>query len=302
MAADRSHRPGAGQAYALLSIAALAWGCNVVASRWAIGEISPMALTCLRWLIVMLVFAALGPHRIAPHWALIRRHWRFGLLMGACGYTVFSSALYIGAYYTSAVNLAILQGSVPVFVLIGGLLAHGTRAAPMQIVGVVATLVGVLVVAGQGDVGVLARLGFNIGDLLMLVGCLFYTGYTLALRNRPQMPGLAFFFLMAIGAFLSSLPLLGLEIALGKAQRPTAQGWAVLTFVGLGPSLIAQQAFMRGVELIGPGRAGIFVNLVPVFGAFLSVVALGEHFAPYHAVALVLVLGGILLAEQRIWR
>ncbi len=56
---------------------------------------------------------------------------------------------------------------------------------------------------------------------------------------------------------------------------------------------------MRGVELIGPSRAVLFVNLVPVFGALLAVVILSEPFAWYHAVALALVLGGIWLAEQK---
>jgi drug/metabolite transporter (DMT)-like permease len=95
------------------------------------------------------------------------------------------------------------------------------------------------------------------------------------------------------------LPLLAVEALIGRTQWPTLQGWAVLLFVGLGPSLVAQRCFMRGVELIGPGRAGLFVNLVPVFGAFLSVVILGEAFGIYHAIALALVLAGILLAEQR---
>jgi drug/metabolite transporter (DMT)-like permease len=169
----------------------------------------------------------------------------------------------------------------------------------MQIAGVVVTLVGVLVVASRGDLAVLASLSFNFGDVLMLVGAACYAGYTLSLRRRPDVPGMTFFFLMALGAFLSSLPLLAIEALIGRTQWPTLQGWAVLLFVGLAPSLIAQRCFMRGVELIGPGRAGLFVNLVPVFGAFLSVVILGEAFGLYHAVALALVLAGILLAEQR---
>jgi drug/metabolite transporter (DMT)-like permease len=82
-------------------------------------------------------------------------------------------------------------------------------------------------------------------------------------------------------------------------QWPTLKGWAVLLYVGLLPSLMAQIFYMRGVELIGPARAGLFVNLVPVFGALLGVVLLGEPFALYHALGLALVLGGIALAERR---
>ena len=97
------------------------------------------------------------------------------------------------------------------------------------------------------------------------------------------MPGLVFFAAMAGVAFLTSLPLLAVEIAQGTVQWPTAKGWLVLLYVGLFPSLLSQIFFMRGVELIGPARAGLFVNLVPVFGALLAVLLLGEPFALYHA-------------------
>lgn len=283
----------------LLTLASLAWGGNVVASRFAIGEVSPMVLTSLRWVIVLGLFTLARPRQMQADWPLFRRHWRLGLAMGAMGYTAFSVSLYIAAYYTSAVNLAILQGAVPVFVLIGAALLHGTRAGRLQIVGVIVTLVGVGVVACRGDLEALLALRFNFGDLLLLVGAMFYAGYAIKLRDRPALPSLTFFVLMAGGAFLSTLPLVAIEIAVGKAQWPTLQGWAVVLFVALAPSLVAQLSFMRGVELIGPGRAGVFVNLTPVFGAFLAVVLLGEAFAFYHAVALVLVLGGILLAEHR---
>lgn len=290
------------RAYLLLSIAALAWAGNAVVSRVAIGEVSPMVLTCLRWTIVSLIFLVVRGRGLADDMRLLLPHWRAGLWMGAIGYTIFSAVLYVAAYYTQAVNLAILQGTIPVYVLLGALVLHGTRASALQMVGVLLTLTGVAVVASKGDVNVLLSLGFNFGDVLMLVGCASYAAYTLRLRDRPRLPGITFFMLMAMGAFASSLPLLAVEALLGLAQWPTAKGWGVVLFVAIAPSLVAQLSFIRGVELIGPGRAGIFVNLVPIFGAWLSVMILSETFGIYHALALALVIGGILLAEQRAHR
>jgi len=89
------------------------------------------------------------------------------------------------------------------------------------------------------------------------------------------------------------------EISSGTVIWPTLRGWLIILYVGLFPSFVSQILFMRGVELIGPGRAGLFVNLVPIFGALLAVLILGEPFAPYHAVGLALVLGGIWLAERQ---
>jgi drug/metabolite transporter (DMT)-like permease len=133
---------------------------------------------------------------------------------------------------------------------------------------------------------------------MIIAGC-FYAGYTLALRKRPPLPGLVFFTCMAIVACLLSLVLFGWEIAAGQAQWPNLQGWLIVLYVMLGPSIASQLMFMRGVELIGPARAGLFVNLVPIWAALLGVLLIGEPFALYHAVALVLVLGGIFIAEQR---
>lgn len=287
------------QAYALLSVAALAWAGNAVVSRIAIGEVSPMVLTCVRWFIVSAVFLAVRRRSWRQDLQVLLPHWRIGLYMGAIGYTVFSAIIYVAAYSTQAVNLAILQGTIPVFVLLGALVFHGSRAGPLQIIGVLVTLAGVAVVASKGDLDILLGLGFNVGDVLMLVGCALYAVYALRLRARPAMPGLLFFMLMGFGAFAASLPLLAAEVALGRAYWPTPTGIAVILFVALAPSFIAQLSFMRGVELIGAGRAGVFINLVPVFGAFLSVAILGEPFGTYHAVALTLVLAGILLAERR---
>jgi drug/metabolite transporter (DMT)-like permease len=237
--------------------------------------------------------------RFLGEWPALVPHWRSILAMGALGFTGFNALFYAAAHHTSAVNLTIFQGAIPVLVLIGTVLFFKSRVRPLQILGMLVTITGVAGVAVKGDPGVLRTLDLNIGDVWMLIACVLYAGYTLGLRNRPRVSGFVFFAAMAIVAFVTSVPLLGLEIATGTVRWPTPAGWAVVLYVGLMPSLLAQIFFIRGVELIGPGRAGLFVNLVPVFGSILAVIVLGEPFAVYHAAGLALVLGGIWLAERR---
>ena len=288
-----------GQAYVLLSLTALMWGGNAIAGRLAVGEISPMVLTCLRWVFVVGVMIPLVGRPVVAEWAKIRARWIFTILMGAFGFTAFNGLFYAAAHHTTAVNLTIFQGAIPVLVLLGTVLFFGARVIPLQVLGMIVTILGVVLVSVKADMEILRTLSLNIGDVWMLVACLFYAGYTLGLRHRPAIPGLVFFAAMAAVAFVSSLPLIGLEIARGTAQFPTPTGWLILLYVAVMPSLLSQLFFIRGVELIGPARAGLFVNLVPVFGALLAVLLLGEPFATYHALGLVLVLGGIWLAEQR---
>jgi drug/metabolite transporter (DMT)-like permease len=247
------------------------------------------------------VLAVLWPlygRQVRQHWPQIRPRLVKIALMAFLGFTGFNALFYIAGYYTSAINLGILQGSIPVVVLLGAFLVYGTRATLVQIAGVLITTIGVLVVATHGMPLSILEIGLNRGDLAMLVACALYAFYTVALRDRPNIPGTAFFTLLALIAAITSLPLLALEALTTGLSMPTLQGWLVTLYVAIFPSCLAQLFYVRGVDLIGPGRAGVFVNLVPVFAAILAVTLINEPFAMFHAVALALVIGGIWLAQR----
>src|SRR3954468_23038346 len=288
-----------GRPYLLLTLTMLMWGGNAVASRLAVGEVSPMALTGLRWTVPVAILGVALRRQLLAHRQALAMRWPLVLLMGTLGFTVFNALMYLAAHHTTAVNITILQGAMPVLVLVGALLFYGTRIRPWQVAGLAVTLVGTLIVTTRADPAVLASLSFNVGDLWMLGACCLYSGYTVALRARPAVPGFVFFAALAAVALLTSVPLVAWEVATGSVLWPTLPGWLIVLYVGLFPSFVSQVLFMRAVELIGPGRAGLFVNLVPIFGAMLAVAILGEPFTAYHAVGLVLVLGGIWLAERR---
>lgn len=287
-----------GNAYLMLILTTLMWGGNAVASRVAVGEISPMVLTSMRWVLVCAVMPFWFRRELRAYWPVLKQNRRNILLFGVLGFTAFNALMYMAAHSTTAINIGILQGAIPIFVLVGALLIYRTPIGPWQALGVAVTIVGVLVTASRGQISVLASLSFSPGDLWMILACVLYAGYTVGLRSRPAMPGLVFFTAMAIVACVASLPLMAIEIARGAAFFPTPTGWLTLLYVAIFPSLLSQLFFMRAVELIGPGRAGVFVNLVPVFAPVLAVLVLGEKLALYHGAALVLVLGGIWIAER----
>ena len=287
-----------GQAWMLLALTMLMWAGNSVASRAIAGQMPPMMIVTLRWLVVCGALAFVLGNQVSAHKSMLVRHWRQILLMGLFGFTGFNTLFYVAAYHTTAVNLTLLQSSIPAFVLAGSACVFGTRITPVQITGMALSLLGVGLIASRGNLAEIMSLTFNVGDLLIVLACLLYAGYTLALRNRPPMPALVFFSAMALVAFLSSLPLAAAEIIAGQSYQPSLKGWLILLYISVAPSLVSQIFFIRGVELIGPGRAGIFTNLVPVFGAVLAVVILGEEFHVYHGMALACSLCGVWLSEQ----
>jgi drug/metabolite transporter (DMT)-like permease len=282
----------------LLVLTTLIWAGHSIVGRLAVGQIGPMTMTTLRWGVALVPILIVARPALRRDWPILRANWFYLIAMGALGYTAFNALFYMAAHRTSALNLSIIQGAIPALVLIGARVFLGARFTALQALGALITMIGVAAIAAQGDVRRLAAFAFNEGDLMIFVAAILYAGYTIGLRERPLVSGVSLLAGMAVAAFVTSVPLMVWEIASGGFIWPTPAGLALLVYVALGPAFVSQIFFMRGVELIGPGRAGVFVNLVPVFGAIMAVVILGEPFAAYHVIALVLVVGGIAIAQR----
>ena len=153
------------QAYPLLVFTTLAWGANAVAARLAVGEVSPMALTFARWIVCCAALWLTARKQIAQHWRQLLPSWRYIAIMGTVGFTGFNALFYAAAHHTTAINIAIIQGTIPVLVLLGSLVFLGGRITIIQLLGVIVTLAGIVVVASQGQLSLLAKLAFNIGDV-----------------------------------------------------------------------------------------------------------------------------------------
>lgn len=291
---DLYHRPAA-----LLVLTTLFWAGNVIVGQIAIGEITPLQLVLFRWIGVLLILWPLHGREVRESWPAIRNQLGRVIVMGASGFTIFNILFYWGSETTSAVNIGILQGSIPVFTMIGAFFFLGARAGAIQMIGVAITLIGVVLVASGGSPGDLLQLQINQGDLLMLIACFLYAAYTVMLVGRPKVPDTVFFTILATVSAITALPPAVAELFLAESYRwPTALGWVLVIYVAVFPSWLAQLFFLRGVDLIGPGRAGVYANLVPVFAAAMAVGFLGQPFETYHAIAIIAVIGGIALAQN----
>ncbi|MGH6807098.1 MAG: DMT family transporter [Ensifer adhaerens] len=286
------------RAYFYLCVTALFWGGNSVAGKMAVGHVSPMMLTTLRWVFALLVILVLMTPQIRRDWHKIKQHWLQLLAYGAIGFTTFNALLYSALKYTSAINAVILQAGIPMLIFLFNFMLFRTRASIAQVIGFTVTLVGVLITAAHGDIASLMQLEFNFGDALMIAACIVYAAYTVALRWKPAMHWQSFIAAPAFGALISAIPLLFWEIGNGTAIIPDMTGWLIVLYAAIFPSLMSQVLYVRGVEMIGANRAGLFINAIPVFGTLLSVMLVGETFHTFHFIALLLVLGGITIAEK----
>lgn len=285
-------------AYLLLTLTALFWGGNSVAGRFAVGEISPMLLTFARWALASVIILSFGSREIAADMPVIRQRWLWLATMAAMGFAVFNFALYSALQWTTAVNASVVQAAMPAIVFLFSLLLFGQRTSAAQVAGFFVTLAGIAVIVTAGDLSKLLTLEVNAGDALVLLAIAIYGIYTVALRNKPAMHWKSLLFALSLFAALASIPFVIGEWLAGRLIAPGATGWTVVAYTVIFPSILAQQFWIRGVEMIGANRAGLFINLVPLFGTGLAILLLGERLHAFHAVALALVLGGIALAEM----
>ncbi len=274
----------------------LGWAGNTVAGRMSTGEISPMVVVFLRWFIISIFLILFLNKKLILSFNLISGKLVWLCLMGSLGLTGFNALFYIAAQNTTAINLGIIQGIMPAIILVGSVIMFKEAVNFTKVAGLIIAFFGVLVVVSQGDYERVILLSFNYGDLVMLCACFFYSGFTLGLKNKPVIDPIVLMTYFSLSALLFSIPLIITEYYLGLIQVPaTSTAWLTILYIAFVPSFLAQIFFIRGVELVGASKAGLFINFLPIFAAILGVILLGEKLFVYHLISLFIVLLGVYL-------
>ena len=284
--------------HSLLIMTTLMWAGHVSVLKVSIGEISPMLLMGFRWIGCFIILSFYFWSDIKKYVPSVKKRLPWVGIMGGIGMGGFTMCLIVAAHFTSAINLGITQSFIPALVMILGLLIFKTSISKVQVFGLGLSILGTLILVSKGSAQALISLKFNSGDLIMLVGCFCYAGYTLGLSKRINMPPAIMF---TFFSFFASLTLSGgifIEYLNGELIWPSIKGGAIILYCIVFPSIIAQTFFMRGVELIGANRAGLYVNLVPVFTALIAIIFLSERLFLFHGLSLLLVLSGIFITER----
>jgi len=285
------------QPYLLLVLTSMIWGGNAIAGKMAVGHISPALLVCLRWLFALAIILPFALPHLKRELPRLKPHLPYLFALGALGFAFFNNIMYLALNHTSAINVGIEQAAMPLVVFGLNYLLFKIKASALQMLGFTLTLVGVVITITRGNpLGILDQ-NLNFGDLIMLLAVLIYGGYSVALKNKPEIHWINFIAILGFAAFLTSIVFVLFEWYTGKIILPDWHAWGVVAYIAIFPSIIAQLFWMRGLELIGSNRGGVFINLIPIFGSLFAIVLLGERFQTFHAVSLVLVIGGVALAQ-----
>jgi len=283
----------------LLAIPPLLWAGNHVIGRSVAGEVPPAGLAVVRWAFAVLALLPFAWPHLVRDAAVVRS--RFGTLtfLALTGAGVFGTLQFVALQYTKALTVAVMNSVAPAFILAASFLIFRDRITAMQAGGIIVSIGGVLVIVSRGDPGALSSLELNGGDLLVVFNMMLWAVYSACLRLRPNVHPLTFMFVLSA---ISGLANIGPAIGEHLAGLPLPLTWSMVMtalYVGLGTSVLAYIAWTRGVELVGATRAAAFLHLVPIFGALLAWLFLGEQLALFHVAGFALILCGVSLAARR---
>jgi drug/metabolite transporter (DMT)-like permease len=289
---------------ALLTLPPLLWAGNAVVGRLMAGHVPPITLNFLRWAIAFVLLLPWTAWLLRPGSAMWPK-WRRFAVLGLLGVGSYNALQYLALQTSTPVNVTLVAASTPVWMLAIGALFYGQAVTRRQVGGAVLSLAGVAVVLGRGDWQHLLQVRFVPGDLFILLAAMGWAWYSwLLLRpgDPAEIRGNWAAFLMAQVVF--GLVWSGV-FAAGEwaAAAPKAIDWTLpviagLFYVAIGPSIIAYRCFGVGVQRVGPSISGFFGNLAPLFAALLSAAFLGEPPRLFHAVAFVLIVGGIWVSRK----
>jgi drug/metabolite transporter (DMT)-like permease len=288
-----------GNACLLLALSSLCWSGNHLMGRAIAGHVPPLAITTLRWLLAAAVLYPFIRGHLVRDWPLIRRHFGLLVYLSLIGGAVFGALQFVGLQLTTALNVSVMNSLGPVFIAAAGAVMFGERLTGRQFLGIVISLLGVLAIITKLDPAVLTHLSFNTGDILILINLALWGVYSASLRWRPAIHPASFMFIFSLIAGVAMLPAFAWEYSTGFVLQPTVLTFSAIVFVTIFSTIVAFGSWTRGVELIGPNRAGVFLHLIPIFTALLTGALLGEPLMGYHVVGFALILTGVWCAARR---
>lgn len=295
----------AGNAYVLLTCAALFWAGNVIVGRLLAGHgghhVAPATLTALRWSIALLVLAPLALPQVRAHWGVVQVEWPRLAMLGVISIAGYYLPFYTAMRTVPALDGGLIVGAGPALILTLAVLAGQERLDALRTLGVVAAIAGAAAAITHGDPRQLSRFVLSRGEGMIAFSVLCWAGYTVLLRRwKIGLPPLALLSVLVALGLVATLPLVAWELLTDPtpADLSAATVIAVL-YIGIFPGAAATLCWNVAVARVGSGTAGVFMTLIPVFATGLAVPLLGEQVRSRHMFALALVVTGVALTSLR---
>lgn len=252
--------------YVFLVLANLFWSGNFIVGHFVAGRISPVQLTLIRWAMAAVLLTVAAALIERPRLRDALREWSMHIVLSGLGLIAYCLFSYQALAHTTALNAALVGSINPAVIAVLAVVIARERMRPTGVMGLVISLVGVLLVLTNGQLLDVFAIEYDVGELYMLGAIAAWTGYTILGRRIATAPITA----TAIQSVIAAIVLAPVALVAGGEITLEPVGWWGVVYIGIFPSVLSFVMWNMSVKKVGAGKAGVYINLMPVFTALLG--------------------------------
>ena len=288
-------------AYIFLTFAALFWSGNFINGKFAtLFEVPPLTLNFLRWVMVCFILIPFTIKEILEKKNYIKENFFAIGIMGILSISTFNSVVYFALNFTQVINAVLMLAAIPPMIIIFSSLMKIEKTNIFQLSGLFLSIFGVTTIISNADIQKIISLSFNKGDIWMLVCVLSWSLYsTLLKKNKFQLSQFSLIQIMVTVGLIFLVPQFLYEKSIGLDIKINKASILILFYVVIFPAIAAYYCWQKAIELIGPNRSSMFIQLMPLFSALMAIIIYKEKFQLFHFIGASFIISGIYLSNRK---
>ena len=288
-------------AYFILILTTIFWSGNFIVGKAASTyDIPPFSLNFYRWFFAGLILFPFTIKELIAKKEYILENIGFFTILGITSITIFNSIVYYSLYYTQVISGILMISTIPVWIIFISSILNIEKTNIFQIIGVIFSLTGVIFIITKADLEIIKNLDFNKGDLSMVVAMFSWAVYSALLkRKKYEISQVTLLQVVIITGLIFLTPIYFIEMYMGNVIILGIPFVLTLTYVVFFPGLASFFFWIKGISIIGANRAGVFLHLMPIFGAIMAMLIFNERFMFYHIFGAIFIIAGITLSNRK---
>ena len=289
-------------AFIFLILATLFWSGNFIVGKAAsYYEIPPFTLNFYRWTFAWLILAPFTLKEIFKKKNYILKNINLIFVLGITSITIFNSIVYYSLNFTQVISGVLMISTIPVMIIFFSSVFKIEKTNIYQILGVILSLMGVVIIITKADFNLLINLDFNKGDLWMVVAMFSWAMYSALLRKKKfELSQISLLEVIISAGLILLLPAYLIEIYLGFKVNVNLPFILTLSYVVIFPGLASFICWIKGIAIIGSNRSGVFLHLMPIFSAALAILIFKERFMNFHFFGAAFIISGIYFSSIKL--
>jgi len=288
-------------AYIFLILATLFWSGNFIVGKAAsLFDIPPFTLNFYRWIFAWLILAPFTLKEIYKARLHILNNFKYVLILGITSITLFNSIVYYSLQFTQVISGVLMISTIPVMIIFFSSLLKIEKTNSFQIMGVIFSMIGVIVIVTQLNEEKIKELSFNKGDLSIIIAMLSWALYSALLKKKKlELSQISLLQVIISSGLIFLFPIYIVEMYQGRLVSLELPFILTLIYVVLFPGLASFICWIKGIGLIGANRSGIFLHLMPIFSTILAILIFDEKFMIFHLIGAIFIISGIILSSRK---